>query len=59
MADLHGRTIRPETIQRFADFCKIVERHGNDVNAALNEAAEQYRDTYFWYFLNRKRALTQ
>jgi hypothetical protein len=57
--DLHGRHIRPETVKRFADFCSIAERHGDDVRAALTEAAEHYRDTYFWYFLHRQRVLKQ
>jgi hypothetical protein len=51
--DLHGRTIRPETMQRFADFRRIVTRHGDDVASAMIETAEDHRDTYFWYCLLR------
>jgi hypothetical protein len=51
--DLHGRTIRPETMQRFEDFRRIIARHGADATSAMIEAAEDHRDTYFWYCLLR------
>jgi hypothetical protein len=40
-------------MQRFADFRRIVTRHGDDVASAMIETAEDHRDTYFWYCLLR------
>jgi len=51
--DLHGRTIRPETMQRFEYFRRIIARHGADATSAMIEAAEDHRDTYCWYCLLR------
>jgi hypothetical protein len=53
LVDLHGRSIRPETTDRFADFCRIIARHGNDAASALAEVAKVHRDTYFRYYLLR------
>jgi hypothetical protein len=48
--DLRGRNIRPETMERFAEFCKIIARHGTDVASGLAEAAQRHSDTYYFYF---------
>lgn len=51
LVDLHGRNIRPETTERFEDFCRIIARHGNDTASALAEVEKYHRDTYFRYYL--------
>lgn len=49
--DLQRFRIRPATRQQFLEFNRIVRRFGNDVNAARNELAPKYRQTYWFYIL--------
>jgi hypothetical protein len=57
--DLGKRSVRPETVQRFKDFLRIVtadlpadpdEQRSQPVMDRLRAAAVDYRDTYFYYF---------
>ncbi|MCY3022703.1 MAG: DUF6057 family protein [Planctomycetota bacterium] len=47
--DLHGRTIRAETLQRFAKFDEIARRHLRDLPSIQPSLAREYGDT-FWFF---------
>ena len=48
--ELPGREISVESRERFDDFVKIyLGRYGANKNAAYNELAENYGDSYFFY----------
>jgi hypothetical protein len=47
---LPGKTISEQTIQRFADFNRIMARYNKDKKAARGELSK-YRDTYWFYGL--------
>jgi hypothetical protein len=50
--DLHGRQIRPETVQRFGEFTEALNRARNNPNdrPAL---AHNFGDTFWFYFYTR------
>jgi tetratricopeptide (TPR) repeat protein len=53
--DLHGRQIRPETLQRFGEFTQALNRarHNPDDRPAL---ARDFGDTFWFYFYTRPTA---
>jgi len=50
--DLHGRSIDPEMRRRIEDFSRVVNRYGNDRNAAAAELAGDYRGSYFLHYFS-------
>jgi hypothetical protein len=48
--ELHGRTIRPETIQRFQAFIDRVRPLQNQPRRALGALAGDFGDSYFYYY---------
>jgi tetratricopeptide (TPR) repeat protein len=49
--DLHGRTIRPETVQRFRDFQRRAALAGKDAAALWDALFDTYGNTYWFYHL--------
>lgn len=47
--DLHGRTIRPATQDRYRRFGEIAQRHSNDRTRAFAALAPEFGGTY-WFF---------
>ena len=44
-----GRSISTKSLQQFREFMQIAERYGNNRQAAFNELAKYYGDTYYFY----------
>ena len=51
MPDLHGRTIRPETVRRFEDFLGRSREFGANPSAVLNSLYDDFGTTYYYYYL--------
>jgi len=49
--DLRGRRFSPESRQQFEGFNQILSRYDGNKDAAFNELAKNYRNTYFFYYL--------
>jgi hypothetical protein len=49
-AVVEGFPVDPETTQRMKDFGNIVVRYGGATNAAMREAWDAFRDSYFFYY---------
>jgi hypothetical protein len=48
--DLHGRGISRQSRERFENFAKVfIDRYGTDKNAAFEELARDYGDSYLFY----------
>lgn len=52
-ADLHGRTIDPQTARRFESFLARRQALGSDPSVALKALYEEYGNTYYYYYLWR------
>jgi hypothetical protein len=53
-----GREISPESRERFNNFVKIyLERYRGNKNAAYNELARDYGDSYFFYCIYRQSGM--
>ena len=57
MSDLEGRRINVKSLNRFREFLRMVERYGNNRQAAFNELAKYYSDTYYFYYMYRVSGL--
>ncbi len=55
--DLGGRRISIKPLQQFSEFMQIAERYGNDRQAAFDELAKYYSDTYYFYYVYRVSGL--
>ena len=53
--NLHGRQISAESRQRFAGFNQVLNEHGKNKRAAYNKLAQDYRDSYFFYYVYGRR----
>ena len=49
-ADLHGRRISPQTIQRFRHWDQLLARHVGDRRTALAVLARYHGNTYFFFY---------
>lgn len=49
--NLFGRTIRPETVQRFDRFTRVLANYQGDASAARGSLARDFGDTYWFYRL--------
>ena len=49
--DLRGRRLNPISRQRFEGFNQVLNRYGGNKDAAFDELAKNYRNTYFFYYL--------
>jgi len=49
--ELHGRRIRPESHQRFKGFEDVLARYMGNKEMAFNELAEDYGDSYLFYYV--------
>jgi flagellar biosynthesis chaperone FliJ len=50
--DLHGREISRQTLQRYKDFITTYARARAHNQAAIQQLARNYGDTYFFYCLH-------
>ena len=49
--DLRGRRLNPESRQQFKGFNQILDRYDGNKDAAFDELAKDYRNSYFFYYL--------
>jgi len=49
--DLHGYQITRETLQRYKGFAQVYQSYWKNKQAAMNELAKHYGDSYFFYYL--------
>jgi len=47
--NLRGRRISPQSRRRFEGFIQVLKRYGGNTQAAFNELAKSYGDSYFFY----------
>jgi len=50
LVNLRGRRISPQSHRRFEDFIQVFNRHGGNTQAAFDELAKNYGDSYFFYY---------
>ena len=50
---LHGRKIRPHTLQRFGEFNNLLAAHRDDMAVARKELGKTHGNTYWYYFVFR------
>ena len=48
--DLHGRQIRPETLQRFQQFCQAMATRLFGTTEGDRKLARDFGDTYWYYY---------
>jgi hypothetical protein len=49
--NLHGRQISAESRQRFEGFNQVLNYYGKNKQAAYNKLAQDYRNSYFFYYV--------
>jgi hypothetical protein len=49
--NLFGRQLTPESKQRFEMFSQTYKRYDTNRQAAVNELAKDYGDTYLFYYI--------
>jgi hypothetical protein len=54
--DMHGRSIRPETAERFRRFMDAMNQHVMDTEQGRQTMTRDFGDTYWYYFFGRRAA---
>ncbi len=54
--ELHGRSLRPETIERFRRFTEAMNRRVLDTDDGRQAFAREFGDTYWYYYFARRSA---
>jgi len=49
--DLHGRSISPQTMERFRGFYQIINSYRGNLAGARQALVKDYEDTYFYYYV--------
>jgi len=57
--NLHGRQISAESRQRFEGFNQILNDYGKNKQAAYNKLAQDYWDSYFFYYVYGRQGTEQ
>jgi hypothetical protein len=54
--ELHGRSIRPETIERFRRFTDAMNQRALDTDEGRQTMARDFGDTFWYYYFGRRSA---
>ena len=57
--NLYGRQISAESRQRFVGFNQVLNDYGKNKQAAYNKLAQDYRDSYFFYYVYGRQGTEQ
>ena len=49
--NLYGRSISPQTLERFRGFCQILNNYAGNLAGARQALVKDYEDTYFFYWM--------
>jgi hypothetical protein len=49
--DMRGRQLSPESRRRFKSFSQVLSRYGGNLQAASDELAGDYANSYFFYYV--------
>ena len=52
--ELHGRSIRPETIERFRQFTEAMNQRVLDTDGGRRALARDFGDTFWYYYFARR-----